>query len=255
MLEARKIFKEYKTGGEKFYAAENVDFRLEDGMFCSIVGESGSGKSTLAQLLTGLISATSGEILLDGKIISPRERKRNRDIGRRIQLVLQNSKAALDPRYTVYDCIAEPIRNLRKCSRAEEKEIIGTLVEKMELPPDITVCNSRKISGGQQKRVCIARALAADPDVIILDEAVSGLDMAVRKSILDLLKSIHSDTGKSFLFITHDIDAALYTSQRIAVMQGGKIVEEVTYSGDISVFEHSYSRLLIRSSLPHTADN
>lgn len=170
-------------------------------MFCAVVGESGSGKTTLAQLLTGLISPSSGQIMLNEKIISPRERKRNRDIGRCVQLVLQNSKAALDPRYTVYDCIAEPVRNLRKCSRADEREIIQALIEKMELPSAIAESNSQKISGGQQKRVCIARALAADPDVVILDEAVSGLDMAVRKSILDLLKAIHSDTGKSFLLI------------------------------------------------------
>lgn len=229
-----------------------MDLRLEDGMFCSIVGESGSGKSTLAQLLTGLISATSGSVLLDGKVISPRERKRSRNISRQIQLVLQNSKAALDPRYTVYDCIAEPIRYLRN-SRHEERETVEVLIEKMGLPPDILKSNSQKISGGQQKRVCIARALAAQPKVIILDEAVSGLDMAVRKNVLDLLKAIHSDTGKSFLFITHDIDAALYTSQKIAVMRGGGIVEEVMYSGDINAFKHHYSQLLISSSLPEKA--
>lgn len=219
-------------------------------MFCAVVGESGSGKTTLAQLLTGLISPSSGQIMLNEKIISPRERKRNRDIGRCVQLVLQNSKAALDPRYTVYDCIAEPVRNLRKCSRADEREIIQALIEKMELPSAIAESNSQKISGGQQKRVCIARALAADPDVVILDEAVSGLDMAVRKSILDLLKAIHSDTGKSFLLITHDIDAALYTSRKITVMQGGRIAEEVMYSGDTGAFHHPYSRLLLSSSLP-----
>ncbi|MGN1136678.1 MAG: ABC transporter ATP-binding protein [Oscillospiraceae bacterium] len=232
---------------------EGTTLRLEDGMFCSIVGESGSGKSTLAQLLTGLISATSGNVFFDGKIVSPYERKRNGSISRQIQLVLQNSKAALDPRYTVYDCIAEPIRNFRKCSRSEEKETVEALIEKMGLPKDILKSNSQKISGGQQKRVCIARALAAQPKVIILDEAVSGLDMAVRKSVLDLLKTIHSNTGKSFLFITHDIDAALYTSQKIAVMRGGKIIEEVMYSGDINAFKHPYSQLLISSSLPEKA--
>ena len=106
-----------------------------------------------------------------------------------------------------------------------------------------------ELSGGQQKRICIARALAADPDYIIFDEAVSGLDAAVRKSVLDLLIRIQKNSGKGFLLITHDIDAALYTSQRIAVMKSGRILETVKYSGDIKVFESEYAKTLINSSL------
>lgn len=119
----------------------------------------------------------------------------------------------------------------------------------MELPLNILERRSGELSGGQQKRICIARALAADPDYIIFDEAVSGLDAAVRKSVLDLLIRIQKSSGKGFLLITHDIDAALYTSQRIAVMKSGRILETVKYEGDTAVFKSDYSAILINSSL------
>lgn len=248
MLSAINASKIYR--GEKKAAVDNVNFTLNDGEFCSLVGESGSGKSTLAQLLTGLISASSGEIMYNNVCVSPKKRRTDKKLCSEIQLVLQNSKAALDPRFSVYDVLAEPIRNLRKCRRAKETEIITQLVRDMELGETIMRRKALELSGGQQKRLCIARALAADPKIIIFDEAVSGLDMAVRKNILDLLKRIHNATGKAFLLITHDIDAAIYTSSRIAVMRDGKILEDVRYSGDLSVFENDYSKRLINSSLP-----
>ena len=119
----------------------------------------------------------------------------------------------------------------------------------MELTQNILAQRSGELSGGQQKRICIARALAADPDYIIFDEAVSGLDASVRKSVLDLLVRIQKSSGKGFLLITHDIDAALYTSQRIAVMKNGTILENVDYSGDTEVFRSDYSKILLNSSL------
>ncbi len=250
MLSAINVSKIYR--GEKKAAVNSVNFTLNEGEFCSLVGESGSGKSTLAQLMSGLIAATSGEIMYDNIRVSPKERRTSKKLCSEIQLVLQNSKAAVDPRFSVYNTIAEPIRNLRKCSRTEESEIITQLIRDIELDETILRQKASELSGGQQKRVCIARALAADPKIIIFDEAVSGLDMAVRKSILDLLKRVHSKTGKTFLLITHDIDAAIYTSSRIAVMRGGKILEDIYYSGDLGVFKKDYSKRLISSSLPQS---
>lgn len=180
---------------------------------------------------------------------NPKAAQNKLDLCAKLQLVLQNSRAALDPRFSVYDCIAESIKNLKKCSREEENKIVRELTEQMELPSDILSRRSGELSGGQQKRICIARALAADPDYIIFDEAVSGLDAAVRKSVLDLLVRIQKNSGKGFLLITHDIDAALYTSQRIAVMKSGRILETVKYEGDTSVFKSDYSAVLINSSL------
>lgn len=247
MLTAINASKIYR--GEVKAAVDNVDLVLNDGEFCSLVGESGLGKSTLAQLLAGLISVSSGKIMYNGDLISPKARRNNKRLCSEIQLVLQNSRAAVDPRFSVYDVISEPIRNLRKCSREEEREIIFRLIRDMELDMAVVRQKAAELSGGQQKRVCIARALAVDPQIIIFDEAVSGLDMTLRKNILDLLKRVHSETGKTFLFITHDIDAAIYTSSRIAVMQNGKILENVQYSGGIGIFKNDYSKKLINSSL------
>ena len=161
---------------------------------------------------------------------------------------MQNSRAALDPRFSVYESIAEPIKNLKKCSRDEERKTVEKFIEQMELPKSILSQRSGELSGGQQKRVCIARALAADPDYIIFDEAVSGLDAVVRKNVLDLLIKIQKNSGKGCLLITHDIDAALYISQRIAVMKSGRILESVNYSGNIQVFKSEYAKTLISSS-------
>ena len=229
ILTATDITKYFVTDGKKFTAVNHESFFLDKSEFCSLVGESGSGKTTLVKMISGLISPDSGSVMCDGEILTPR--------------------AALDPCFSVYETIAEPIKNLKKCSGEEERKTVEKLMEQMELPQNILSRRSGELSGGQQKRICIARALAADPDYIIFDEAVSGLDAAVRKSVLDLLIRIQKNSGKGFLLITHDIDAALYTSQRIAVMKSGRILETVKYSGDIKVFESEYAKTLINSSL------
>ena len=248
ILTANNITKCFTSDGKKITVANNVCFFLNKNEFCSLVGESGSGKTTLVRIMSGLISPDSGDVICDGENITPKLRRKNKALCAKLQLVLQN-RAALDPRFSVYDCIAEPIRNLKKCSREEERKIVWQHTEQMELTQNILAQRSGELSGGQQKRICIARALAADPDYIIFDEAVSGLDASVRKSVLDLLVRIQKSSGKGFLLITHDIDAALYTSQRIAVMKNGTILENVDYSGDTEVLRSDYSKILLNSSL------
>lgn len=232
MLEAKRVSKIYtvrdKGGMEKtIYSVNNVDFKLENRDFSVLVGESGSGKSTLSRLLMGLIQPTSGEVLLDGRSIAPEKRLKPGEIYKKLQLVLQDSRSALDPHFTVYQSIREPLRNLLGLSAAEEKERILRLMEKMGLPEDLLERKPYELSGGQQKRVCIARALAAEPETIIFDEAVTGLDVIVRKRILDLLKQLHREREISFLFITHDMDVAYYLAEKIYVMDKGKIVESI----------------------------
>lgn len=248
ILTATDITKYFVTDGKKFAAVNHESFFLDKSEFCSLVGESGSGKTTLVKIISGLISPDSGTVMCDGEILTPRLRRKNKALCAKLQLVLQNSRAALDPRFSVYESIAEPIKNLKKCSRDEERKTVEKFIEQMELPKSILSQRSGELSGGQQKRVCIARALAADPDYIIFDEAVSGLDAVVRKNVLDLLIKIQKNSGKGCLLITHDIDAALYISQRIAVMKSGRILESVNYSGNIQVFKSEYAKTLISSS-------
>lgn len=254
MLVAKQLCKTYEiktpNGRKQSIAAVNdVDFQLKSGEFCALVGESGSGKSTLSRLLMGLISPNKGEILLNGESI--RQWKKHRKLlYSKIQMVLQDSKSSLDPRYSVYDSVAEPLRNLKNISKLEEKHRVKELMQQMELPHKFISRKPHELSGGQQKRICIARALAAEPEIIIFDEAVSGLDVLVRKNILDLLKEVHNMQKAAYLFITHDIDVALYVANRILVMKEGKIVEQVYYYGDTSCFTNPYSKLLLSTMLP-----
>ncbi len=253
MLEARSVSKSFpcqNQGEQRVDAVKRVSLTLKKGEFCALVGESGSGKSTLSQLLAGLIPPTSGDVLLDGKSIVPKGRKRDKVLCSRLQLVLQDGKSALDPRFTVYECIAEPIRNLIKCGRREEEREVLALAEEIELPRECLKRKPSELSGGQQKRVCIARALAAEPEIIIFDEAVSGLDVLLRKNILELLKRLHRAQKAAYMVITHDIDVALYLADRVMIMKDGRIVEQVCYRGDTGCFSHPYSRLLLEATLP-----
>lgn len=249
MLEAKNIVKEYTHNGQKLRAVDGVSFALKDREFCSLVGESGSGKSTLAQLLCGVIPVTSGTVELNGDAITPKSRRKNNRICADIQLVLQNGKSAIDPCFTVYDCIYEPLNNLTDYSKEKKIKRIHELMELMELPHEMLSRKAYQLSGGQQKRICIARAIAANPRIIIFDEAVSGLDVIVRKNILDLLIRLQKESKMSFLFITHDMDVALYTSQKIAVMRNGKILEKVHYNGDYGIFKNAYSKMLLKSAM------
>ena len=255
MLEAKALCKSYSVSGEKrekrlIHAVDGVDLVLRDGDSYALVGESGSGKSTLSRLLMGLIPPTSGDVLLEGKALFSLRGRESKQRFTRMQMVLQDGKSALDPRFTVYDSIAEPIRNLLDASRQREKELIGELMQQMDLPHALLHRRPHELSGGQQKRVCIARAIAVSPQILIFDEAVSGLDVIVRKSILELLKRLQTKRGYTYLFITHDIDVALYIAENIMVMKDGKIIESVFCAGDTGCFSHPYSRLLVDSLLP-----
>ena len=205
MIKVNNLSKEFHKQGtsNELLAVDHVDFTIQNGSFFALVGESGSGKSTLAQLMCGLLVPSSGEVLFEGKNISLCRGKQKQVLRSKIQLILQDGKGAMDPRFTVYQIIAEPIRNFRKLSKKEEEREINDLLTMMELPEEIKLRKAHELSGGQQKRVCIARALAAQPDVLIFDEAVSGLDVLVRKHILDLLKRLHQERKMTCFFITY----------------------------------------------------
>lgn len=255
MLEAKALYKDYYIPGEKrekklWRAVGGVDLALKDGESYALVGESGSGKSTLSQMLMGLLPPTAGDVLLDGKSMFSMRGREKKQKFTRMQMVLQDGKSALDPQFTVYRSIAEPIRNLLSVPREEEQKMIEELMCQMDLPPALLHRRANELSGGQQKRVCIARAISVSPQILIFDEAVSGLDVIVRKSILELLKKLQKERSYTYLFITHDIDVALYIADHILVMKGGKIIENVRYAGDAECFRHPYSRLLIDSLLP-----
>ena len=166
-------------------------------------------------------------------------------------MVLQDGKSALDPRFTVYRSIAEPIRNLLRLPKREEEALVASLMERVELAPELLKRRASELSGGQQKRVCIARALATSPRYLIFDEATGGLDVLVKEKILALIRAVHTQSGVSTLMITHDMDVALYMADRIAVMKDGEILENRRYTGDPGCLTHPYSRLLLEKMDPY----
>lgn len=260
MIEVRHLTRAYPTcsspdNKETFISVNDVSFSLLENTPYALVGESGSGKSTLAMMLAGILQPTAGEILLDEKNIWTLSPKELRLIHGEIQLVLQNSQGALDPRRRIYESIAEPLRKLRHLPRQEEQHAVHDILHKVQLQDDILMRFPCELSGGQQSRVCIARAMALAPRLVIFDESVSGLDVTVQKKVLDLLLDLRQEYRSTFLFITHDIDVALYMANHIFVMKEGKIVESIADAHGYDDFNHPYSRELIESLPPKTPYN
>lgn len=243
MLVADQISKTYREKSSPLHAVSSTSLTLEDGKRYALVGESGSGKTTLARMLTGITRPSGGTITWDRQdVFSFRDR---RELYRKIQLVFQDAASSLNPQMTVYDLIAEPLRNLLSLSGEAEREKVNMLMERMCLPPELSKRKPRELSGGQQKRVSIARAIGVDPALMILDEAISGLDVILRKEILELLSEFQKETDCSFLLITHDIDVALFMADTIFVMKDGSLIERVHYDGNTECFKHEYSRRLL----------
>ncbi|GMQ58738.1 hypothetical protein AN1V17_31330 [Vallitalea sediminicola] len=254
MIDVKNISKEYQVKDKKnksctLEVLQNIDFTFEDNHIYSLIGESGSGKSTLSRLLTYIEKPTKGKIFINNTELSSLSKKQLRMMRTNVQMVLQDASSALDPRQTVYNIIAESIRNLTDIDGSSEKDFIENLIEKVELPKQTMHSYPTELSGGQQKRVCIARAMSVSPQFVVFDESVSGLDVIVRKKVLDLLLKLQREYKSTYLFITHDIDVAIYMSRDIMVMKNGKIVEHITDLKSYSDFQHEYSKMLIKSQL------
>ncbi len=250
MLIAEHVTKIYGQDKNAVCAVKDASLQLVPGELTILVGESGSGKTTISRMLAGIISPTEGTVILDGKSIAPPARKKDKELCAKIQMVLQDGKSALDPHFSVYRSIAEPIRNLLQLPKQDERDLVFSLMESVELPVDLADRTPAELSGGQQKRVCIARALATSPGYLIFDEVTSGLDVLLKEKILSLIRRLHQKSAAATLMITHDMDVALYMADRILVMQNGEIVENRRYTGDSSCLTHPYSRLLLREMNP-----
>ncbi len=255
MLKVKKLYKQYIKKDRKgkktiINAVDSVSFNLEENKSYSLVGESGSGKSTLARLITYIEKPTKGKIEINDEDLSKMSKKILRMKRADFQMVMQDGQSSLDPRIKIYDSIAEPLRNFKKLHKNEEKSRVEELMKKVELPLELLDRRPYELSGGQQKRVCIARAISVDPKFIVFDEAVSGLDVTVRKKVLDLLLKLRKELKSSYLFITHDIDVAMYMSNNISIMKSGRIVEEIQDVKSFNDFKHAYSKMLIKSLPP-----
>jgi peptide/nickel transport system ATP-binding protein len=228
---------------------DNVTVRLPRGRTVSVVGESGSGKSTLARAITGLLPISKGRIEFNGKVLPARLQDRDRDTLRRIQMIYQSADTALNPRQTVRDIIGRPVEfYLGKTGAAKDRRIVD-LLEAIELSEDFIDRYPGELSGGQKQRVSIARALAAEPELIICDEVTSALDQIVQEEILRLLMKLQKENNLSYLFITHDIATVRAISDEIVVMYKGKVVQQGLKSEVLNPPYPAYTELLL-SSVP-----
>ncbi len=228
---------------------DNVTVRLPKGRTVAVVGESGSGKSTLARAITGLLPPSKGHIEFNGKALPPRLQDRDIDTLRRIQMIYQSADTALNPRQTVRDIVGRPLEFYLGLRGAEKDRRIVKLLESIELTEDFIDRYPGEMSGGQKQRISIARALAAEPDIIICDEVTSALDQIVQEGILQLLMRLQKDTNVSYLFITHDIATVRAISDEIVVMHKGKVVQQGLKSHVLNPPYPPYTELLL-SSVP-----
>jgi peptide/nickel transport system ATP-binding protein len=232
----------------EFRAVDAVSFRLRRARTLAIVGESGSGKSTLARMVLGLLQPTSGTVVFDGdQIVDKLDRDEAFAFRRRVQPVFQNPYSSLDPMYSVFRAIEEPLRIHRVGDRRQRQQAVRELVDQVALPSSVLGRLPRELSGGQRQRVAIARALALRPEVLVCDEAVSALDVLVRAQILDLLAELQAGLGLTYLFISHDLAVIRQISDDVLVMHAGRVVEDAPTEEVFTRPSHEYTRQLLEA--------
>jgi peptide/nickel transport system ATP-binding protein len=256
LVEVTNLKKYFYPGGgpfkkkEAIKALDDVSFYIKRNEILGLVGESGCGKTTCGKLILRLINPTAGTICFDGHDITHLKQKQMAEYRRKMMIIYQDPYGSLDPRMTIGAAIAEPmeVHKLMKTKEEKENKIIE-LMEKVGLTPDQINRYPHEFSGGQRQRIGIARALATNPTFIIADEPVSALDVSIQAQIINLLKDLQKDFGLTLLFITHDLSVIKHTSDRIAVMYAGKLVELASKQDLFHEPLHPYTRALL-SAIP-----
>jgi peptide/nickel transport system ATP-binding protein len=246
IIEVKSVSAAYSNSDAK-NVLEDINLKINAGETLGIIGESGSGKTTLGRLISGLMSAKSGRVLLNGQPLNPHVQQRSLDELRQIQFVFQMADVALNPRQRINKILGRPMMFYRGLSKSEATKEVARLLERVELPTDFAWRFPPELSGGQRQRVNLARALAAEPKIIICDEITSALDTVVAQQILDLLENLQDEFGLSYMFITHDIATVAKIAERIAVMRLGRIVSQGTVRDVLTPPCHDYTQLLLNS--------
>lgn len=232
---------------EAFRAVDNVSFEIPKGKTLALVGESGSGKSTVAKMVLKLEEPTSGTIEIDGQDVSKLSNAQAFGLRRRMQPVFQDPYGSLDPLRNIGNTIAEPLQIHGVGDSASRRERVEELLDQVSLPRVLATRYPNELSGGQRQRVAIARALALKPDIIVLDEAVSALDVLVQDQVLQLLAELQSELGLTYLFITHDLAVVRVSSDLVCVMEKGKIVEQGTVDEIFANPQQEYTDRLLKA--------
>ena len=239
-----------KRNASRVYAVDGVSFEIARGETLSLVGESGCGKSTVGRAILRLFDITAGQVVLDGQRIDDLSPDRLKQMRRRVQVVFQDPFSSLNPRLRVRAILAEPIRNFGLAKSASDLESkVASLMDTVRLPRDALDRRPHEFSGGQRQRIGIARALAAEPELIVCDEAVSALDVSVKAQIVNLLQDLQGEFGLALLFISHDLAIVEHMTHRVAVMYLGKIVEVAPRREIFAAPRHPYTKALL-SAVP-----
>jgi len=257
-LQVNHLCKEYKIRSGGFFkrlltrvpAVADITFGLRRGEILGLVGESGSGKSTLGRTIVRLVEPDSGQIMLAGRDISAMSGEELRLTRRDFQIIFQDPYASLNPRLTVFDCLAEPLRVHKLVEKNQVLQRVNELMDEVGLDRRMIRKYPHEFSGGQRQRIAIARALAMRPKLIIADEPVSALDVTIQAQILKLLLHLTHKYQMAMLFISHDLAVVRYLSDRVVVMQNGKIVEEGETEALFASPQHPYTKTLL-SAIPH----
>jgi ABC-type glutathione transport system ATPase component len=229
-------------------AVDGVDLDLHEGEILALVGESGSGKTTLGRTILGLQRETEGEIRLEGQVVSGQPAEAARRLRKAIQYVHQDAAAALDPWWSIGATLAEGLKIHGVRAKSERQDRVAAMLTAVGLQPDAARRYPHEFSGGQLRRVALARILLLQPRILILDEPTSGLDMSVQATVLNLLLDLRRSLGLTYLFISHDLSVVRRLSDRVAIMLRGRIVETAPTAQVFSAPAHDYTRTLLAAA-------
>ena len=249
-LEVRELSAGYgkkNNGNPSIRVLRDVNISIERGHTVGVIGESGCGKSTLARVMSGLLPASQGDVLLDGEPLQPDLKNRSRSELQKVQFVFQMADTALNPRQRIDQILGRPLEFYLGLKGGEKRKRIAELLEMVELPQDFAGRYPDELSGGQKQRINLARALAASPEVLLCDEVISALDSIVGANVIELLKRLRKMTGVSFVFISHDLSTVASFADEIVVLYAGRVVEQGHVNQVLSPPYHPYTRLLIAS--------
>lgn len=234
--------------GRRVQALKNISLSLYEGETLAVVGESGSGKSTLARILVGLEHQTSGSVRVSGQTEAQWKKHGAKAFGQEIQYVFQDPVASLNPRKTIGETLSVPLKYLKQMAPAQRTRRLAELLEAVNMPIDSLACYPHEFSGGQAQRLAIARALAADARILVLDEPVSALDVSVQAQVLLLLEDLKKQFSLSYLFISHDLAVVESIADRVAVLYLGELLECRETRQLFAAPEHAYTQNLIASA-------